>query len=612
MAVQIDEQRPQTQLGMDQNRRLEIHFIEGLIQIRQNHNGKLQALGLVDGHDGHTAAAATCCRLGLLTVFQQKAQMTDEGEEALMACSLKAASVFKECDEILPPALATRHGAENTQNVQLIIEMPQQPMDTHVLAHNTQLGDGVQKVLAVGIFAGRQRVIKVPLGVASPDHRQPIRRKTEDRRAQHRNQRHILPGIIQDLQQRIGNCHLHGRKEILILLHPAGDGLLGKGPGIVAQPGPRGAHQHRDILRAAGPQGISVRICHRVSLIQQLPDPLRHEAGLRQGTADTLSAANHGRIQQMELHRAVLPLRKIACAEIQLLDLGIGQFAHLAAHHGPEHKVHRIQHRLAGSEILTEEDLSRLPLPFLTGQHEAAVFFQKDGGIGQSEAVDGLFDIAHGEEIFLLPGNGGENTVLHLIGVLILVHHHLQVAPRHRAGQLRGLTVTIQQQTDGIVLLIGEIRGVAPQLLPAVGCGKPAAEIQQSLHSRGRAAQILRHSGRGILQHRAGIVHLLLAAVPDALHPGLQLRIFAFADCRQFGPHGDLLRRGIPSLRQSCSQSRQQLTSHIECTGITLVNGLILFHLDEASLQHLLPVGRLSLQGSQNLPAAVRPGNILR
>ena len=74
-------------------------------------------------------------------------------------------------------------------------------MDTEVLGLSPEQGQLVQKGLAVLTAVSLQGGIKIPLGMVAPDHRQPVRGKAEHRRAEDGNKGHVLPGIVQNLQQ---------------------------------------------------------------------------------------------------------------------------------------------------------------------------------------------------------------------------------------------------------------------------------------------------------------------------------------------------------------------------------------------------------------------------
>ena len=160
----------------------------------------------------------------------------------------------------------------------------------------------------------------------------------------------------------------------------------------------------------------------------------------------------------------------------------------------------------------------RLALLRLRRRAVGQVFLQENGGICQPEPVNALLHIAHGEQPSLLPGQGPENAVLHLVAVLVFVHHHLPVTGGDLLCQLRGPSLAVGQQVDGIVLLVGKVHHVAPDLLRLIMQGKLCRQAQQGQHGRGHLPQILqqlrlRHRKDrlnvlqrlfGLLQHRLG------------------------------------------------------------------------------------------------------------
>ena len=48
--------------------------------------------------------------------------------------------------------------------------------------------------------------------------------------------------------------------------------------------------------------------------------------------------------------------------------------------------------------------------------------------ISKAVSLDALFDIAYRENILLLFGNCPKNGILHLVGILILIHHDFPIA----------------------------------------------------------------------------------------------------------------------------------------------------------------------------------------
>ena len=117
------------------------------------------------------------------------------------------------------------------------------------------------------------------------------------------------------------------------------------------------------------------------------------------------------------------------------------------------------------------------------------VFFQEYPRFRQPKPVDALLHIAHGKDILSLPRYRPEDTVLHLISVLVLVHHDLPVPPGHLLAKLRGRSVLAAQHLHGVVFLVREIHSVPPHLL----CPEPLVEVPCQCQQRP-------HSGRDDLQ----------------------------------------------------------------------------------------------------------------
>ena len=208
---------------MDQHRRIKVLPGKRMVQVRQNHDGKLQALGLVDAHQLHAVHRRRGLGHRSLVRFQQPPQLGHESKEPPAAAALKGLGVAAEGDQILlsfPPAV---HGPEDPQQIQRIVEVPHQPVHAHIPGRQPQPAQRFQKGPAVLAAVSGHRVVEVPLRGLSPELRQPVGGKAEHRRAQHRDQRHILPGIVHHLQQRHRRGNLHGVEKISTFLKGAGD-----------------------------------------------------------------------------------------------------------------------------------------------------------------------------------------------------------------------------------------------------------------------------------------------------------------------------------------------------------------------------------------------------
>lgn len=109
----------------------------------------------------------------------------------------------------------------------------------------------------------------------------------------------------------------------------------------------------------------------------------------------------------------------------QRLRLPVFQASHRGGHGTAEDVVGGLQNLPAGAEILRQEDLPSLTWICLPCRDKFPVFFQENAGVRQTEAINGLFHVAHQEAIAPLPGQSFKNPVLDLIGVLVFIHHHL-------------------------------------------------------------------------------------------------------------------------------------------------------------------------------------------
>ena len=113
---------------------------------------------------------------------------------------------------------------------------------------------------------------------------------------------------------------------------------------------------------------------------------------------------------------------------MQCLGLAVVQSADARRHCQPKYIVCRLKDRRVRTEIVRKQDTARLTVRGLRIVRKAAVLFQKNAGVSQPEAVDGLLDVADKEEILPLSRDRREDRILHAVGVLIFVDHDLCIA----------------------------------------------------------------------------------------------------------------------------------------------------------------------------------------
>ena len=116
---------------------------------------------------------------------------------------------------------------------------------------------------------------------------------------------------------------------------------------------------------------------------------------------------------------------------------------------------------------------------------------QKDARIGQTEAVDALFDVTYREKVFPFTRYRVKDPVLHLVGILIFVHHDLAVACADDVRKLCRRAVLSDEKADGLVLLIGKISCVAPPLFLIVPSGKVRRQVDERKHGGRHCTKIL-------------------------------------------------------------------------------------------------------------------------
>ena len=328
---------------------------------------------------------------------------------------------------------------------------------------------------------------------------------------------HVLPGVVHDLQNGQGHVHLGGSKEILAPFGIPGDALLPQGTDVVVEDHAGAAEQNHHIT---GPQGThTVPLLHHQRLLQQGADAPGHKPGLQAVFVLLLSllVPQVGEVQGIELQGVVPTLREL-CSGHQGLVVGVVQLAQLGGHNVPKQVVAPLQHLGSGAEIAGQHPLAWLPLLGLVSGDKAAVLVQEDGGVGQSEAVDGLLYVAHLKEGATTPRDGGKDGILHLVGVLVLVHHYLLKAFSPHFGQSGGLSRGLHQEFDGKVLQVGEIQHPTTGLFRLVGLLEAEHQVHKAPHCRGGLPQIGEHLGTVTVKALRRLGKQVLGRVPQVLH----------------------------------------------------------------------------------------------
>ena len=93
----------------------------------------------------------------------------------------------------------------------------------------------------------------------------------------------------------------------------------------------------------------------------------------------------------MQLHGRLPHVRECPVGA-QRLGIAVDNAASPLRHRQAENVVRRGQNFCMGTEIIRKQDAARLSCSGLL--RKRAVFFQKNGRVGQTEAVDGLLHVA--------------------------------------------------------------------------------------------------------------------------------------------------------------------------------------------------------------------------
>ena len=117
LPLQVHPAGAQAQGGMHQDGGVEVLAGEGVVQVRQDDDGKLQALGLVDAHEADAVCRGAGRGRGGLPRLQQAAEPGGEGEEAPAAAGFKFLRLAGQGDQVLPALQAAVHGAVQAQEV---------------------------------------------------------------------------------------------------------------------------------------------------------------------------------------------------------------------------------------------------------------------------------------------------------------------------------------------------------------------------------------------------------------------------------------------------------------------------------------------------------------
>ena len=597
---------------MHEHARARVGFVEQARRVAQKHERELQPLGFVDAQDAHAAALAAggggLFALGLLPLHPEQ-----EAVQPARAGALKLLRQIEQEQHIAPPQLAVRHRARERHDGAVVHDVPQKLAQRQLDRQRAVAREHVEKVPAVvaRLCGERDRGVKIMLAVARAHGGQIVRRQTEERRAQRRDQRHVLVRIVHHCQQRAQHRHLLGREEPAARFRRHGDAVRFE-RGAVHGADAVGAAQQDDhvaIVRGA----LGAVFPHGRAAVDERADAPRNVVRLQRGLFRRGRVVV--RVRQLE-HGELRPLAvvRVACSGAQAGRVVIVQLAEGAGHDVGKDVVGAGQHRAAGAEILPQEDAPRRTGRGLAEIRKARVFVEEDRGVGEAEAVDRLLDVADEKEVAALARHRAEDEVLHLRHVLIFIDHDLGVAPRELTRQLRRRAVIVREQLRGHVLEVGEVHEAAPPLFGGVGRAEVQRQRQQRPHGRGGRVQVLQRL-------RGGDIDLLLQRL-DGLFRRVALRLDAVAHVRV----GRLARaaearerhvlqrrdRGVPALIAGAHDGAQTGCRLSKARAVDAVEPRHVLRRHEVQLlvEHACPVRRALAHTREQRPAPRRGARV--
>ena len=143
------------------------------------------------------------------------AQRAHKVEKSLPSRAREILAQFQKGEQIILSLCPAVHRAEDAKHIALTVNFTQQLTHAQVRGTVAQRSQHCKKRFAVPVLAQKQRVIEVARALLRAKRCKFIGHKTEQRRAQHSDQRHILARIVDHLQKREQHRDLHRGKKVL-------------------------------------------------------------------------------------------------------------------------------------------------------------------------------------------------------------------------------------------------------------------------------------------------------------------------------------------------------------------------------------------------------------
>ena len=286
----------------------------------------------MDGQDGDPLPLSPGRRGGETAPgLLQAVQPQEELEQGAAAALLQLAGQGVQGQQVGLPPLAPLHGPEDTQEVGLFVDMPDELPAGAVPRPEAQLLQLLQKFFTGPVSpVGRpdQGGVEVP-GAVRAQQGQLVGGEAVHRGAQGGDEGDVLPGVVHDAQNGQGHPHLGAFQEVLPPVGGPGDARLLQGPDVVGQHAARTAQEDHHV---GGPQGpLPLLPLHQQGPAQQLPHPPGGKAGLQQVLALLLPllVPQEGQVQGVQFQGVALPRRERPAGD-QGLVVGVVQLPEIS------------------------------------------------------------------------------------------------------------------------------------------------------------------------------------------------------------------------------------------------------------------------------------------
>ena len=550
-------------------------------QTAQEHHREFQTLGLVDTHDGDGAGGALA--LHLQSLFLLQGQVLQELLQIPVAAVFVARRQLIERLEVRPAHLAVRHGGIDTVHPGQGEDLLDQVGNGVHPCLPPQHRQGVQKCPVLLIFLLGQGIIDRAFFIFAAEGRQLVGGEAENGACHGGDEGNILPGVGYDLQNGAEGLDLRGGQQVGAAAGGAANALgFQRLPELGTHTSGR-AQQDHDVIGLHGAQLILFP--NQGARVQHFFDPLRHICRfLGVGVAlDIDTVELYGGVRQW------LPGQTL----VEGFVGAVVETAHPLAHAAFKNVIDRLDDLGTGAEIGAEEHLPPLPCRRVLHVGIAVVFFQEDAGICQTELVDGLLHIAHHEAVVGASGEGGEDGVLYLVGVLILVHHDLH-EPLPQVGSGGGAYLVTKsilppQQLQHQMLQIAEVHAAADPLGTAELTAEPAHQGDKPPPGGSGLGKIAQNLGGIVGEPGQPLLDALLAGIPAGFDPCLGIFIKILREGQPPVFDGTVGRHSVPG--GTCPEAPQIHQGDLE-----VQDHLALFVIFLRDLQTPLHGGNMQIQ----------------